>query len=99
MAPYIALAAFMAASVAIEPLAMLRCRRSIHEWAVVNDVRVQTISRRWFSLGTFTWRGARWSRVFALTATDRSGQPLQGFGCVGGGYAGVLADEVEVRWT
>jgi len=89
----------MAVSVAIEPLAMLWCRRSIQRWAVVNDVRVQALSRRWFALGPFTWRGARWSRVFALTAMDKSGQSLNGFARVGGGYAGLLADEVEVRWT
>jgi hypothetical protein len=99
VAPYIALAAFMAASAAIEPLAMLRCRRSINEWAIVNEVRMESISRRWFSPGPFKWRGARWSRVFALAATDRSGRSLQGFARVGGGYAGVLADEVDVRWT
>lgn len=99
MAPYIALAALLAASAGIEPVAMLRCRRSIHEWVVVNDVQVQSVSRRRFSMGPFTWRGARWSRVFALTATDRSGRSLQGFARVGGGYAGVLADEVDVRWS
>jgi hypothetical protein len=78
---------------------MHRAKKAILEWAQVSDVRVNSLSRRWLSLGPFQWRGSRWNRMFYVTAEDASGRQMEGYARVGGGYAGLIADEVEVRWS
>jgi hypothetical protein len=94
---YIALSVLLGVSLALEPIAISRCRRTIRDWAAVSGLQLTSVTRRWVALGPYRWRGSRWSRVFAVEALDHSGVRRVGFARVSGGFGGLVADEVEVR--
>jgi hypothetical protein len=95
---YMALAALVLVSAALESIAMRRCRTSLRGWATAaGGVQINSLKRQWLFLGPWQWRSNRWARVFAVTATD-AGRPRRGFARVTGGFGGLTADEVEVRW-
>ena len=90
---------FMLSGVGLEFIATRRCRRRIDEWVTTQGLRTQSVTRRWFPVsGPWAWSGGRSHRVFGLTATDAQGQSRQGFARIGGGWGGIVADEIDVRW-
>jgi hypothetical protein len=54
------------------------------------------MKRRWVLL-PWQWRSSGLSRVFAVTIDGGDGQVWEAFVKVGGGYGGLLADDLQVR--
>jgi len=84
--------------VALEFIAGRRCQASIEKWASRNHYQLQSVKRRWLSLGPWQWGSNRARRVFDLTVTDEQGGERTGLARIGGGIGGVVADDIEVRW-
>lgn len=91
-------AALFVVSIVAELVATNRCRRSIERWTSQNGYAIESLQRRWLSLGPWQWRGNRSRRVFFLTAVDSTKLTRSGYARIGGGLGGLIADDVEVRW-
>jgi hypothetical protein len=91
---------FVAAVLVMEVLVRGRCLRRIESWAAANRFQIRSVKRRWFSVGAWgfwTWGGSR--RYFDVTVTDKSGATRVGTAKIHGGFGGVVADVIDVRWV
>ena len=93
-------AVFILASVVAEWIASGRARRNIVQRMYVMGYSVADISRRWFPMsGPWAWRGGRSHRVFRVSVVDGSGSGREAFARVGGGWGGVVADDITIQWS
>ena len=90
---------FVLASVAVEVVAGRRSRSTVSQWATDGGLHLRLVKRLWFSTGTWgVWAGGRSRRYFDVSVEDGAGATRTGTAKVYGGLAGVVADEIEVRW-
>ena len=99
MIGFVVLPLFVLVAIGMEVIAMRRCAARIDTWASINGVKVTSAKRLWLSTGTWSgWAGGRNRRYFNLTVDGPSGSTRSGTAKIWGGFGGVLADEIEVRW-
>jgi hypothetical protein len=90
---------FIVASVAMEVVAMRRCRSRIEQWATHNRFQIASVKRLWLSRGSWgIWSGAWSRRYFNIAVSDRTGSQHTGTAKIFGGFGGIAANEIEVRW-
>jgi hypothetical protein len=94
---YLIFAVFVIASIAVEFVASRRSHKCVEDWAHVSGMKIHAIRRRWLFLGPWQWRTGRWSRVYVMSISDREGKERQAFAKVGGGFGGLIADDIQVR--
>ena len=102
---FVLLPVILVAAVGMEFIAMRRCKARIRMWAMTSGVEVTACERLW--LPTEAWFSrtgglsmmARNHRYYRVTVTDPNGSSRRGTAKIGGGFDGIVADEIEVRWA
>jgi hypothetical protein len=90
---------FVLASLSLEVVAARRCRYRLQQWAAMTGLQLRSVKRLWLSTGTWgIWSARSSRRYFNVTGVDRTGTERTGTAKIYGGFAGVAADEIEVRW-